>query len=76
MFDAGMTPLAALQSISSTAAALLNHSDDIGQIAPGFVGDFIAVDENPLKNIEALRNISLVTQAGRVVRNSQRILTF
>lgn len=76
MFHAGMTPLAALQSISSTAAALLNHSDDIGQIAPGFVGDFIAVDENPLKDIEALRNISLVTQAGRVVRNSQRILTF
>ena len=68
MQDAGLTPLQALHSISINAAKLLNAQNEIGQIAPGFVADFIAVANDPLQNLDTLRDISLVVQSGRVVR--------
>jgi len=68
MHEAGLTPLQTLGSISSTAAALLKQSDTLGQIAPGFAGDFITVNENPLKNLDTLRNITSVYQGGILVR--------
>ena len=68
MKDAGLTPLRALHSISINAAKLLNAQNEIGQIAPGFAADFIAVNGDPLNDLDALRNISLVVQSGRIVR--------
>ncbi len=69
MHEAGLTPLQTIASISTTAAALLNQSDKLGQIAPNFVGDFITVDENPFKNLDTLRNISSVYQGGNLIRS-------
>ena len=68
MHDAGLTPLQTLGSISVTAAALLKQSDALGQIAPHFHGDFITVTENPVQNLDTLRNITSVYQAGSLVR--------
>jgi imidazolonepropionase-like amidohydrolase len=70
MADAGLTPLQALQSISSHAARLLRIDDHVGQVRPGYVGDLVAVDGDPLQDLDALRNISLVIQGGQVVRGS------
>lgn len=69
MAGAGLTPLQALQSVSTTAARLLRIENHVGQIRPGFVGDVVAVDADPLDDLEALRGISLVVQAGQVVRD-------
>ena len=68
MHDAGLTPLQTLGSISVIAAALLKQSDTLGQIAPHFHGDFITVTENPMQNLDTLRNITSVFQAGSLVR--------
>lgn len=68
MHGAGLTPLQSLQSISSSAAKLLKKEDELGQVAPKFFGDFITVDENPLENLDTLRNINLVVQNGLVIR--------
>ena len=68
MFDAGLTPLQALGSISTIAAKLLKQSDRLGQIAPGYFGDFITVQDNPLTNLDTLRNITQVYQGGSLVR--------
>ena len=68
MHDAGLTPLQTLGSISVTAAALLKQSDTLGQIAPNYHGDFITVTENPMQNLDTLRNITSVYQAGSLVR--------
>ena len=70
MAGAGLSPVQALQSVSTNAAALLRIDDQVGQIRPGFVGDLIAVPEDPLDDLDALRHISLVVQAGRVVRDN------
>jgi imidazolonepropionase-like amidohydrolase len=61
--------LQALHSISINASQLLNAQNEIGQIAPGFVADFVAVDGDPLQDLDSLRDISLVVQSGRIVRD-------
>ena len=68
MHGAGLTPLQSLQSISSTAAKLLNRDQELGQVAPKYYGDFIAVDENPLEDLDTLRKINLVVQGGTIIR--------
>jgi len=70
MAGAGLTPLQALQSISSQAARLLRIDDHVGQIRPGYVGDLIAVEGDPLADLEVLRDILLVVQGGEVIRGN------
>lgn len=69
MAGAGLTPLQALQSISTDAARLLRIDLDVGQVRPGFAADLIAVPGDPLDDLEAMRHISLVVQGGRVIRD-------
>ena len=69
MHDAGLTVQQTLASISTTAAALLNQSATLGQIAPNYIGDFITVPENPFKNLDTLREISSVYQGGSLIKS-------
>ncbi|MGN6089368.1 MAG: amidohydrolase family protein, partial [Actinomycetales bacterium] len=68
MADARLPALLALQSISVTAARLLQIDDHVGQIRPGYAADVIAVDRDPLEDLTALRDISLVVQSGTIIR--------
>ena len=71
MAGAGLSPLQALQSASVNGAALLGIGAHVGQVRPGYAADLIAVGANPLADITALRDISLVVQSGRVIRDSR-----
>jgi imidazolonepropionase-like amidohydrolase len=71
--EAGLPPLNCLQSVSVNAARLLGLDHQIGQIRPGYAADFVAVDANPLDDLAAMRTISLVVQAGRVVREDSHV---
>jgi imidazolonepropionase-like amidohydrolase len=65
---AGMTPEQALQTATRNAAALLGKENDYGAVAPGYLADFIAVDGDPLANIDvAIRNVKWVMKDGAVV---------
>jgi len=68
MAAAGLSPLLSLQSASVNASALLGLGDRVGQIRPGYAADFVAVAADPLRDLDALRAISLVVQGGHVVR--------
>ena len=70
MAEAGLNPLQALQSVSVNGARLLSIDGHVGQVRPGYVADLIAVPANPLEDLASLHGISLVMQAGRVVRDS------
>lgn len=70
MHSAGLSTLKSLQSITSTAAALIRQENSLGQVREGFEGDLIALSGNPLDDPQNLRNIDLVVQAGRVVTSS------
>jgi imidazolonepropionase-like amidohydrolase len=68
---AGMTPLQALQSATTQAAAMLDMSADLGSISAGKFADIDALDADPTKDIHALRTLSFVMKGGVVVRDDR-----
>lgn len=65
---AGMTPEQALRTATSNAAELLGHSTELGAVAPGYFADLVAVEGDPLSNIDiAIKNVRWVMKAGQVV---------
>jgi imidazolonepropionase-like amidohydrolase len=65
---AGMTPAQALATATTTAADLLGMKDTIGRIAPGFAADLVAIEGDPLANIDAaITGVRWVMKDGAVV---------
>jgi len=65
MVEAGMSPLSAIRSATSNAAALLGMSESIGSISSGTMADLIAVEGNPLEDVRTLQHVHFVMKAGR-----------
>ena len=75
----GMTPMAAIQSATSVAAALLDpicppqatgcEGSNVGSIAPGRFADLIAVAADPLKDISTLEHVQFVMKNGEVLKS-------
>ena len=68
----GMTPAQAIMSATSLSAELLGWEDRVGAIEPGLYADIIAVDGNPLDDIEELEHVDFVMKGGVVYRNDVR----
>jgi len=66
MVEYGMTTEQALRAATSVAAAVLDKQNELGRIHAGYTADLVAVRENPLESISALRNPAFVMKAGRV----------
>ena len=64
----GMTPIQAIRSATSEAARALGKEGQVGSIAPGAYGDFIAVRGDPLKDVTALEHVDGVIKEGKLVR--------
>jgi imidazolonepropionase-like amidohydrolase len=65
---AGMTPEQALQTAAGNAAALLGKEKELGAVAPGYLADLVAVDGDPLADINVvLNNVKWVMKGGDVV---------
>jgi imidazolonepropionase-like amidohydrolase len=65
----GMTPMQAIQSATTVAAALLQAEKDLGSIEPGKFADIIAVAGDPLASIGELERVKFVMKGGQVVRD-------
>lgn len=65
--EAGMTPLQALQSATLVAARLLRKERQLGRILPGYAGDLVAVQNDPLKELRTLEAPRYVIKDGQVV---------
>ena len=59
-------------SATSLSAELLGWEDRVGAIEPGLYADIIAVDGNPLDDIEELEHVDFVMKGGVVYRNDVR----
>ncbi|MEJ2086113.1 MAG: amidohydrolase family protein [Acidobacteriota bacterium] len=62
----GMSPVEALRAATTVNAAYLQLSGTVGSIRPGLLADLVAVDGDPTKRIEDLRNPRLVMKGGRL----------
>jgi imidazolonepropionase-like amidohydrolase len=56
-----------IKAITSQAAKLLEIDNRTGAIRKGLEADVVIVDENPLSSIEALKDIRIIVNDGRVV---------
>jgi imidazolonepropionase-like amidohydrolase len=65
---AGMTPEQALETATSNAAALLGKEKEIGAVAPGYFADLVAVEGDPLRDINVtINSVKWVMRSGEVV---------
>lgn len=68
MVEAGMPPLEAVRSATLNAAALLDQSQRLGSIEPGFAADIVAVSGDPLQDITVLQRVGFVMKDGVVYK--------
>jgi len=66
----GMTPMEAIQAATSRCAEALGISKRTGSIRPGLEADLIVLNGNPLEDINAVRNVALVVNDGRIVEKA------
>jgi len=65
LVERGMTPIEAIRSATVYAADLLGV-DDRGRLREGLLADVVAVNGNPLDEIETMANVVFVMKGGRV----------
>src|SRR3984957_18188745 len=64
---AGMTPEQALKTATEDAAELLGGEGRLGRLTPGYLADVVAIEGNPLENIEVvIQKVRWVMKAGAV----------
>jgi len=64
----GLTPMDAIRAATINAAQLLDKERDLGSLASGKFADLIAVEGNPVVDVDKLRQVRGVIKAGRQVR--------
>ena len=70
---AGMTPAQALQTATTIPAALLGHAKDLGAVAAGYFADIVAVEGDPLKDINVvMTKVKWVMKGGAVVVDKRK----
>ena len=68
---AGIPPAKILKCMTTNAAELMQIEDERGAIRAGLEADIIATPENPLENIQALRNVHFVMKNGQLIKHTK-----
>jgi imidazolonepropionase-like amidohydrolase len=66
----GMSNMDAIKAATSRAAELLEKNGELGVVASGALADVIAVQGDPLRNIEALKQVNFVMKDGKVFKQA------
>jgi imidazolonepropionase-like amidohydrolase len=67
MVKYGLTPMQAIRAATLDAAQVLGLPEDLGSISLGKWADMIAVEGDPLSDVERLRAVAAVMKAGVVI---------
>src|SRR6266852_3996602 len=71
---AGMTPEQALRTATTNAAELLGKEKELGAVAPGYFADLVAVEGDPLADIDvAIYKVKWVMKGGAVVADKTKV---
>ena len=68
MVEGGMPAMETIQSATVTNAKILGMEDQLGQLKVGFLADIVAVDEDPVKNINTMENVTFVMKDGKIYK--------
>ncbi len=68
MMEAGIPPMESLVAATTSAAMLLRHEGEFGDLAPGKCADVIAVQGNPLTDIRAMQHVDFVMKDGIIFK--------
>ncbi|NNE27188.1 MAG: amidohydrolase family protein [Saprospiraceae bacterium] len=68
MTEGGMSNFDALKTATVNAAELMRISDDHGTIEKGKTADIIALDSNPLEDINAVMQVAFVMKSGHIYK--------
>jgi imidazolonepropionase-like amidohydrolase len=68
MVQYGMTPMQAIQAATKVGAEALGIENEVGQIAPGYSADLVAVTTDPLVDMHAMDAVEFVMKQGVVYR--------
>lgn len=71
LMQAGLSCTQALMAATSGNAAILGIDRTLGSIRPGKTADMVAVEGNPIENIDALQNVKMVMKGGRFMKREQ-----
>lgn len=66
--EAGIPAADILRMLTTNAAKLLGVENERGTIAQGMAADLIATADNPLDNIQALKNVTFVMREGKIYK--------
>ncbi len=69
MNEAGMPIMEAIQAATSVNAKILEMEDQIGGIKAGLQADIIAIDGDPLEDIDAFGRVVFVMKGGKVYKS-------
>jgi imidazolonepropionase-like amidohydrolase len=67
--DLGLTPMQAIGTATTSAAALMGWSDKVGVLARGSFADMIAVSGDPTKDVTELERVRWVMKGGKVFKD-------
>ena len=68
--EAGASNLQALQS-ATILPAKMHKLKKFGNVAEGFYADFLVLNSNPLKNINATKDIHMIVSNGETLNSKQ-----
>jgi hypothetical protein len=71
LVSAGLAPADAIRAATINCAEMLGAGATLGQIRTGFKADLIAVEGDPLANIEDLRRIKLIVRGGEALTQAE-----
>jgi hypothetical protein len=66
--EAGITPMQTIQGATKWSAEMIDKGKDLGTIETGKLADIIVVNQDPLQNIENLRQLDTVVFDGKKVQ--------
>jgi len=73
MTSAGLTNYEVLKAATSVNAEIIGMSDRIGSISKGRIADLVAVEGNPLIDIDVMKNIKMIFKEGKEIKTGGNI---
>ena len=70
MINAGFSNYEALKAATSGNAKIIDMDERIGSIKKGKLADLIAVEGNPLEDIEVIKDVKMVFKGGRLLKGA------